>query len=551
MPNNPGKFRTHVFSCLILLILTVFLHSPLLEIQGFMPKDDWKPLKHTLERPYHPQLERNVGDFGFANLKWEWDLGRFTPVFNAIQVLEAQIFRKSPLLWHLETLVLALCSAVLLYMIFIRLGVSVFPSLLGGMWLLARGQELWVEKQYQEEIGVLFLLAAVLLFIKAAKARDGATVDWAAAVFLVLAGLTKETFVFLYPAVLLFRIFLDGFSAERQPLLSSLRRLRPLLISIGLIFSGQMLLICYLYLNGPYTQGIVGGLFDFNPTQMTGLLFGNLPEFSYFLPALGLLLMVPAILMRRMRTWLWVPAALILALWLVPQFFIFKTRGLSGHYIYSAIPGLIAVNVLGLEFLWRHKRRWSPGVFLGICLFSLYTIWLSLPVTRNVAEFQVARANAYHAAVEHSMASLRDGSSILLVSDRPWWGLGISFLYDLSREGKDNPVTYDFPDPPSDRRPPTEGSPVGRNLLSRYFPLRAPEDGAGIDVVLAAAPLPVLRAVIREHHPWFDPEEWDVRTFREDYSRFESGTVFHPAWIRAPQTLAYTVFVRRIEPRSP
>ncbi len=545
MMTNSASSRIHIFCFFILLCFALFLHYPLFKIQGFMPKDDWKPLRYTQERPYHPQLEQNIQDFGFANLKWEWNLGRFTPVFNLVQVLEAHAFKTAPLLWHLETLGLALFSAALLYLIFISLGISIFPALLGGMWFLARGQELWVEKQYQEDTGVLLILLAVYLFIRAAQDHRSSKLDWAALTIMVLAGFTKETFVFLYPALLLFRIFLDCCLINRKPLSQNLRRLRTILIAGGLIFVGQMLLILFLYLRGPYAQGVVGALFEFRGSQITRLFSGMSANFSYFLPALGLFLVIPAVRQKRIRSSSLLMAALCLAFWLLSQIFIFKSHGFAGHYIFSAIPGFITLNVLGLETLKRHNSKLAQGVFFGLCLCSLYTICLSFPDTRNVAELQVARANVYAAARQQCFDSLHKDSSILLFSDRPWWGLGASFLFDLSREGEHCPVYFIYPDLPQNLEKWPERTSVGRDLLTRYFPPLMTANRNTIDIVFAVYPAhKFLEYAAAAHYPWFMSGDWTEFSFQAPFTWFDTGSLFHPAWNRLPRKLEYTIFVR-------
>jgi len=545
MKEIPVSTRNHILCLLTLLCLMVILHFPLLKIRGFMPKDDWKPLRYILDRPCHHQVEQNIRDFGFVNLKWEWDLGRFTPVYNLVQVLEAYAFEASPLLWHLETLGLGFISLALLYMIFIRLGVSIFPAFLAGLWFLARGRELWVEKQYQEELGVLFLLAAVFFFVKAAQAPRSGKWDWAAMISLVSAGLTKETFVFLYPSVLLLRIFLERFSTSPQPITLSLKRLRPVLITTGLIFLGQTLLILYLYLEGAYAQNVVGGLFEFRASRIARMLREIGPHFSFFLPALGLILLIPKVRQRRIRPDVLLVAALVLVFWLGPQILIFKSRGFSGHYVYSAIPGFIALNVLGLEILRKHHPKLGPWLFSGLCLVSAYTIWLTLPTTRNEAEFQVARANAYREVVQRCTDSLGEDGSVLLVSDRPWWGLGISFLFDLSRAGKDCPVYFEYGNASRSRLEGLPASPIGIKLIDRYFPPFEPEYARTIDIIVATRPAARFLASAQKYSGWFKEEDWAAFPIRVGYHRFGTGSVFKPVLERIPSELEYTVFARK------
>jgi hypothetical protein len=155
----------------------ILLHYPVLRIQGFIPKDDWKPLMSTVNRPRHPQVERNLR---LRLEPSEWDPSA-TPIYNVVQIEKHRCSSRAPPLAG-ETLGWGRLHS--------------FSRGLVSPWLFLRrhfGLTLprwWVDllKSFKKSSSAVVMLA--LLFLVRERARRG-WLDWGGRVHR-LAGLTKR-----------------------------------------------------------------------------------------------------------------------------------------------------------------------------------------------------------------------------------------------------------------------------------------------------------------------------------------------------------------------
>ena len=541
---NPDSDLKHSVSFLIILSFALLLHYPIFKTEGFTPRNDWKPLIPTIDRPLHPQVEANIEDFGVLNLKWEWSLGRFYPVLNTIQVLEAFVFKKSPKLWHIETLIIGITTSLLFYIILIRLGFTFITSTLSSLWFLSRGTDLWSEKQFQEEPGMLFVMLAILFFIIGAKKARGSKYDWIAVVFLALAGLTKETFVFLFPAILLFRVFLSSYLFDRKPVFEVIREHRMIISAVGVMFLLQLFISYYAYSHGPYTQEVIGNLFSVSVPKVASMITEASRYLSYFVPSLGMIILVPIALRNRSEIKRYLFILIILGLLVLPQIFVFKNIGFITHYIYPAIIGFILLNAIGLEALWQKGTKPARVFFIILSLFSILTIISSFPATRNFTEEKIAVANTYASAAKQAIDSAGEKSAILMVCDRPWWGLGISMLVDLSKENLDCPVYFDYPEynPKADNYASTTN--LGVKLLSRYLLRLNPQDTTEIDIIFSTYPTEKSIQIIQDHYDWFNRNDWKIYKCKNYYYNYQIRSFNFVQYRKKENFIEYTVFVR-------
>lgn len=538
----------HFLSLLVILIFMLLLHYPVFKIRSFMPKDDWKPLKLTIEEPLHPQIEKNQADFGCLNMNWEWRLGRFTPVYSIVQSGEAFLFRKSPGLWQIETLLIGLISAFLLYTILIKIGFDPWISLLGCLWFLSRGLDLWSEKQIQEELGLLFLFLSLFFIVQGAKKINSGKWDAAGLIFIFLAGLTKETFVFLIPALVIVKLYL---SYSRDPGLSyrqTIKQERSFIIPAALLFLAQASVVYYALHHGPYSQGLVGKLSEFSFSKSFIMIIKEAPFLSYFLPALGIIFLFPSLGKNRSLRNTGLLVLLFLVFWIAPQMYIFKNTGFTLHYFYPAIIAFIVINCIGLKVLKNRRSGAVKVLYVMILVFSFLTVIFIFPRTRNYTEQKAAEANAYNRAKDYIIGNAKADSSVLIVFNKPWWGLGISFLVDLSREKFYFPVYRDFAfdeNVDSDRSVKRQ---ISADLLSRYLLPFVPDKAEEIDIIFSTYPRERSLVYLSsfQDRPWFKRKEWTVQVFKERFKKrnfsLKNLILMDLSWKR---TAVFTILVRK------
>jgi hypothetical protein len=178
-------------------------------------------------------------------------------------------------------------------------------------------------------------------------------------------------------------------------------------------------------------------------------------------------------------------------------------------------------------------------------VFSVLSIGRLFPVTRNLADSRAATAGSYAAAAEQTFKAIRPGSSVLLVADRPWWGMGMTYLMDLSRQKLDCPVYFEYPAfDVSETGNPARVA-IAVNLLSRYMYRLGPEAAARIDIILSVYPEEEFLRIVPGHYPWFVPEDWTVYSFPVRYSRFRPLGFFPWRLSEDVGTEEYTVWVRK------
>lgn len=538
----------HFLALLIILLFMLLLHYPVLKIQGFMPKDDWKPLKLTIEEPLHPQIKKNRENFGCLNMNWEWRLGRFTPVYSIVQSGEAFLFKNSPRLWQIETLLIGFISAFLLYTILIKAGFDPWISLLGCLWFLSRGLDLWSEKQIQEELGLLFLFLSLFFIVLGARKKNSGKWDAAGLIFIFLAGLTKETFVFLIPALILCKVYLSYSRDPDLPIRHTIKQEKSFIIPAALLFLIQASVVYYVLHHGPYSQGLVGKLSEFSFSKSFTMITKEAPFLSFFLPALGIIFLFPSLWKNKTIRNKGSLLLLFLVFWIAPQMYIFKNTGFTLHYFYPAVIGFIVINCIGLKVLKDQQSGVVRILYVMILVFSFLSVIHVFPRTRNYAEQKAAEANAYNRAKDYIIEKAKAESSVLIVFKKPWWGMGITFLVDLSREKFYFPVYRDFAFDETDAIDRSVKRKISADLLSRYLPPFVLDEAAEIDIIFSTYPRERSLAYLSsfQDRPWFKREEWTVKVFKEHFKKRNFNLKNLTSMdLSREQAVVFTVLVRK------
>ena len=139
------------------------------------------------------------------------DVQRFRPLYMAYVAIGASWFARNPLVWHLVTLLWGAISLFLFYCVARRLGASIVAAIVFVALLALSGNQswIWVNLIPQETLGVLFLSIAAWAFSHAPVSRFRGRWDALGMLALIFAGLTKESFILVFPAMLILRLFLE------------------------------------------------------------------------------------------------------------------------------------------------------------------------------------------------------------------------------------------------------------------------------------------------------------------------------------------------------
>jgi len=515
-----AKLKRNLVPFLVISLAALSLYLPIFTTKGFSPKDDWKAILITADRPFHPQLENEqnvtaLNSFYKTALKMDFSTGRFRPVYWGITTIEAFLFKEKPKLWHLETVIIGIFTCFLLYVIARQLKLGFIPALLCSLWLLFSGFALWGEKQIGETQGMLFTLLGLLFLIRGGRAGRGVPWDTAGIICIFLAGWVKESFVLVMPPAIILRIALQSVGFHRHSLPEVLKSLKIIVGAALLAFSIQLTIAVFAFNQGAYSSKIVGTiplLKRISPILWLKLLYPRFQYLSYFIPMLGVIFIIYRTFKDSYIFKQILLGSLFLATWLVPQFILYADTSFEAHYFYPAAIALILLNGLSLEAIRRGQKRLFKILFYGISIFSLATILITFPKTFNGTGRKVAISNIFTRSVKH-IAESNKGAKAIFVIPQAWWGLGVSTLVHLGNSGVHIPVYIDSPSLTD--RSSREVFPWNM-LYSLYFPIEQANPN-NIDIIFACQKGKNTVQNIENKYNWFKKEDWIIYRFPESY----------------------------------
>lgn len=183
-------------------------------------------------------LDRQVQAEGFsAAVEAQWRTrarsGRYVLVFLTEKVLKSWLYGSDVVLWRLHVMGLAILAGLLLHLAATRLGFRWPEALLFALLTITGAQSItWTRLIHGEGLGLVFLaLALWIASHRIGVGRRAMLLDAAFVACLVLAGLTKESFLLVLPAMVLWRLVMV--SEERsQSLRATVRERWPLLVPL-------------------------------------------------------------------------------------------------------------------------------------------------------------------------------------------------------------------------------------------------------------------------------------------------------------------------------
>lgn len=535
--------KKNLIAPIVIITSALLLHSAVFKSKGFMPKDDWILILIETDKTFHPQIEE-IGSafksfYGYAVERDIKYLGRFRPVYWILSTVNVHFFKNTPLFWQLETLLIGIITCICFYFIAIHLHFSWITSLLCSIWLLLRGENLWVEKQLQETPGILFIVLGMLFIIKGAKKERIIKWDWLGLFFIALAGFTKESFILLIPAIVLLRLTLPFCFFHNISFIKTLKNLKGLILVFAFLFFLQLVIALLAYFHGQYSSKVVGtSPLDISILRWVSMITSQCRYLSYFLPALGIFFLFPTVLKNKLVLKRSMAVTSILMLWLTPQLILHGNVGFRKHYFYPAIFALIICNALGLEIIKKLKLKISSVLYSIFLIISLVPMILTIPDTFNYTEKQIAISNAFTNSTKQVIKSVKDNSAILFVPRKPWWALGVSLLAHIGDASIYIPAFYDSSLSKSKR------ASNHFKLLSRIYYLFKEEDISKIDIIFTNYSNKEFLKKSSDYN-WFKLKEWKVHRFPIKFRQLEFRIKkFLINFSLYTKKIEYSVFVR-------
>jgi hypothetical protein len=321
--------------------------------------DDHEWIRFSSATSVHPQLQSVTSVWDYM----DYD-GRFRPVHFVIRIGGSQLWGANPAIWHGISILCAIITSWTVYVATRRLKTPVYIAVLNVVWLTATGSaaEIWARPGPSEPFGIVFTSLAALAFVVAAQCtHEHPRLVWQDAAgigLLLLAGLTKESFVLVLPALLLGRYLIAVLGSDSRQWRKQGVALVPLFIISGVLMLG-LLAIMLSQITG-YGQSVAGGRVSerLDVLRWYREIVELAPIATMYFPiiAMAILAALPGKMLPRYA----VTSTIILALvWAIPQFALYTSGLANSRFSYPLIAGIAAFNVFCIIMIVRRGHLWA------------------------------------------------------------------------------------------------------------------------------------------------------------------------------------------------
>lgn len=351
--------RKELFLILITFTsLFLFLFGPALQAQFYVLEEHQLITERSWDIP--TWATSSIGDIQ--------TFARFRPGYWLYRAVSGLFLDTNPHLWHVATMLLGILTCYLFYVALRKIGADIISSFIFVILLVLSGNQnlIWLNLITQEAVAMLLTAVAVWAIVQASQRSLARYWDVLALIALALAGLVKESFVILIPALLLLRWTCQKRFSDR-PWREALRQIRASLTAGALIFGLELAVVMAVLLSKPggYSAGASGlSGASFDPRRWLQIVLTLVPDKQIVLVA-GALLWISLWFDKKISRTLLLASAVIFAAWLGPQVVLY-TNGLNERYLFPAIVSVAVALALELSILWR-KRLW-PLWIIGVLL---------------------------------------------------------------------------------------------------------------------------------------------------------------------------------------
>jgi hypothetical protein len=463
---------------------------------------------------------------------------RFRPGYWLYQAIGGLAFGVNPHLWHAATIVWGILTCYLLYIALRKIGADIVSSFIFVLLLVLSGNQnwIWINLIPQETIGMLLTALAVWAIVVASQRSRPNRWDVVAITAMTFAGLVKESFVILIPALLMLRLTCQKcFSGQSWR--ESLRQLRVPLTIGTLVFVIEIVLVMGVLLSKPggYSAGASGlSVVSFDPRRWLQIV-STLKWYQQLVLAAGVLLWASLWFDKKIRRTCWLASAVIFAAWLLPQVVLY-TNGLNERYLFPAIVSVAAAIALELSILWR--KRWWPLWVVGV-LVLLPVVAHGVKSTTTTVGWFTAETLATNHLVEFVAHNIPADQTILMAGDSGT-SYGFEATYSLplylKLAGANSPF-YLWPLVATGERSAMHIAASNNNTAFRYPDTLTPHEVGAIIIVDTFVPALETRPLA----DWLGDTAWREINFAEPYYAFsipefkyvKAGEVNHKALLPA------------------
>ena len=444
-----------------------------------------------------------------------------------------ETFGSHPFLWHGALLLWGTLTCYLLYLAVRMLGADIASATVFVLLLVLSGSQnwIWIDLVPAETFGMLMTGFAVWAIVVASRRPSTARWHVLVLVAVALAGLAKESFVLLIPALLALhltchRVLRGGTWRQSAVALNGTLAVGAIIfvIEIGLI--GRSLLV----MPAGYGASAAGlSLASFDPRQWLQLL-SVLPLNVRIVLAVTPFVWAGIWLAERESGSSALAAAAVLVLWMAPQLVLYK-NSMQERYLFPLVLGVAAVISLSLAASLRIPRLrllWPAGVIV-----LLPPLVAGVPSTTGTVGSFVAETKAANRMITFVAQNVPVNETILMAGDAgtPY---GFEAAYSLPMylkvAGSNSPF-YLWPLISKGERSPMHIAASRDNTAFRYPDSLSPAEVGAIIIVdkwVSAFDYDSLRR-------WLGDTKWREVSFTEPYGAFSlrpfgytvSGEVTH------------------------
>jgi len=487
----------------IVVAATLLTYWPQRDALLDIRQDDHRILFSGSDNPLHQQVLGVRGPSGLEiTPTLEWGLvsdategGRFRPVTQALEIYLPRLLGTEASHWHAALLLLTGLACAALYLA----GQGVFASApLAGLFALmvmlapdpGPARTWYMMSTKAEAVGTLLVACAIFAASRAALGRRARSWDSAAILCALLAGLTKEPFVLVLPALAALRIWLEAREARISEWQGARRLLRLMALYAG-VFVALMVAIA-LTVSASSVASYGGATLRSSSVFLAGLssILLHLPQQSiWFIPAIlcAYALWRAGGFAGAMRTA--APALAIGALWIVPQVLLYAGRGgMWDHYWLPCTIGIAGLNTAALAYLSGTSNAWLfRAALIAVLLWTANGIRVNVQTVANFA----ARTHAQQDALQEIVRRTPAEGKVLVVADGDTLSeYSLSWLFFLAHQGRPDTRVYFYD---------THAGRGGRFSGATFFPHQAS---------LAEIPACEFSAIIFLSQPQRDDLNW-------------------------------------------
>lgn len=382
----------------------------------------------------YPSEDREAYNSLVGFVKHHCERGRFHVLTLCVQWMMAKGFGENAFPLRLLMFLLITGSVFLFFSILKKLDVSSGFSLLGaGLLLSGPYDEAWF--RYTAELpGIFLLLASIYSLIRDIETKN---LLWriTGLSFLLLAGLTKESFLALIPVIGLQHLVLTRWITKRSWRIA-LKESQATILSIAMVFAilSAGLLLTIKGAGGAYRSDAA-----LSPTLLLPV-----NAISFLQPLwlwVPVILLAVVLLARRDTTskMVW-PAAVVTLVWIVAQFTVYKGMPVVSPVRYL-LPALLPVTTLAAIALHRFYQMFSSAGMIAVVVIAAFYIGYQLKNVRIDTSYNTARLQAYHGLLDQVAVSDAEQIAILVETGVTYEIVHATAVF-LSQRGKNAVIYY-------------------------------------------------------------------------------------------------------------